>query len=777
MVYCIYYNDTKERHIKFMVDYLILTEKPSAAKNFVAALGGRSGNFDGKSFQIVNARGHLMTFVEPQKMVDPSLEEQYASWSLKDMPWKPSEMNWHKTYQRGKNPRTGKVESTKSLVEDIKKAASNAKAIVIATDTDPSGEGDLLAWEIIKAIGWSGKVYRANFVDEGKASIEKAMRNLTDVSDSTKHGAYLKSEARNKWDFLSMQLTRIATTVARVKGYNVRVANQGRLKSVILFKTYDQLRAIENYVKTPYYEVKFQNENGHKFTRKFEDGVDEWRFKTEDEANKDMASYHDSEVANVKRTRKTKAPDKLLDLSALSSILSKKGFPAKTVLATYQKMYEAQIVSYPRTEDKTITPGQFNDLDPLIDKIADVVGVDKSLLTHRSPRKTHVKAQGAHGANRPGMVVPKSLASLDATYGKGAKEIYDILAKNYLAMYGEDYVYEAVSANLKDYPDFKTSFSIPIEMNYKAVFDSASANSDDDDDADENGNGDIGTVGSPFVYEGANKKPSKPTMTWIMKFLEKHDVGTGATRVSTLGELTAGKNPLMKESRGKLTLTDAGKVSAILSEGTYIASVDATKKLFDMMDRVGKLEQEPAVLLKSAQELIKHDMKIMHGNVDNLDGVVAKSAPRKEKVTATINGQEIAFSSEWGGHKFTDAELDDLKAGKSITFESKFGKVSGKLTEQTYKGKQFWGFKKEEADKATAKVGGKAVKFKQEWSGHKFTPQEIADLSEGKEITFKFKTKAGKEMEATGKLEEQSFKGKKFWGFKVAKFDGKPIKK
>ena len=69
----------------------------------------------------------------------------------------------------------------------------------------------------------------------------------------------------------------------------------------------------------------------------------------------------------------------------------------KQVLDTYQKMYEAQVVSYPRTEDKNITPEQFNELLPLVDKIANVVGVDASLLTHRQPRSTHVT--GGFGGN------------------------------------------------------------------------------------------------------------------------------------------------------------------------------------------------------------------------------------------------------------------------------------------------------------------------------------------------------------------------------------------
>ncbi|GAP05170.1 topoisomerase-like protein, partial [Fructobacillus tropaeoli] len=62
--------------------------------------------------------------------------------------------------------------------------------------------------------------------------------------------------------------------------------------------------------------------------------------------------------------QKETQPPKLLDLASLSAILAKEGFQAKEVASTYQKLYEAKIVSYPRTEDKTITPEQYEDLRP-----------------------------------------------------------------------------------------------------------------------------------------------------------------------------------------------------------------------------------------------------------------------------------------------------------------------------------------------------------------------------------------------------------------------------
>ena len=49
-----------------MANYLIITEKPSAAQNFVKALGGKVGQFEGNNFNITNLRGHVMTLKEPE---------------------------------------------------------------------------------------------------------------------------------------------------------------------------------------------------------------------------------------------------------------------------------------------------------------------------------------------------------------------------------------------------------------------------------------------------------------------------------------------------------------------------------------------------------------------------------------------------------------------------------------------------------------------------------------------------------------------------------------
>lgn len=768
-----------------MYDYTILCEKPSASRNFAKALGGMKGEYNGKKYQIVSARGHLLSFVEPHEMVDQSVGEKYKSWALNMMPWDLSKLQWTR-----KPKRSDEVKLVKSLGASFK----TSKSVVIATDVDPSGEGQLIAWEILDEVKWNGDVYRMNFADEAEVSIQKAFDNMVKLPPMLQDGEYLKAEARSRFDFASMQLTRIASKSAESEGYHV-TARQGRLKSVMVSHVYAQEQAIKNYVRKPYYEVKFKDENGHTFARKLtKEQIDNGdakgiRFDQKADAERDAQTYHEDAVTDVKRTRKTSAPGALLDLSTLSSILSTKGFSADTVLSTYQKMYEETYVSYPRTEDKQITPEQFNEMLPLVNRIASVVSVDINLLTHRTPRKTHVKEGCAHGANRPGKKVPASLSEIDAFGGKCAVAIYETLALNFLAMFGEDYEYESVTARLTTYPDFVTAFTVPIKLNYKEIFDTSKQSKDDDNDENTTGN-DIGTIGSPFVSEGANAKPSKPTMKWLMSYLNKKDVGTGATRTSTLAEITkATKQQLMTEKRGVLATTDAGKVTAITAKGTFIANADITKQLFDFMKDVGKGKATIDNIMKLANDVITHDKQKMMENAKDLRSVLGEPSKklqgrqaieRAEGIWVKTNAK-ISFKRTWKDYRFTDEDVKTLLNGGSVsvTFKTSKGSmmtVSGVLAVGEYNGHKFVGFKPD-FDSAPKPVDPnktpfKDGTFKNTWGGHKFTEAELKALADGQSITFKHKGKYGVSM-VTGSIQKQEFTndaGKKvsFYGFKKA---------
>ena len=325
----------------------ILTEKPSAGRNFAKALGGASGSYNGEQYIIVAARGHLYEFADPEKQVAKALADQYYSWDLKHLPWNETDFTWKRV----------KKQDADSALGPIQQQLSKCDEITIATDVDPTGEGELLAWEILDELGLHPKKWsRMYFTDEAPKSIQQAFVNRKPLKDMATDMDYIKADYRSKFDFLTMQFTRIAT----LNGDGRSVLRQGRLKSAMVLIVGNQLKAIAEYKKVPFYQNRFKDENGVVYTN-----PDEPQYKSKDEVPNNL---HPSSVTVDSKTMKSSAPPKLLDLAALSARLSSRGYKAKDVLAVYQKMYESQVVSYPRTEDKVITPEQFNELLPKIDQ-------------------------------------------------------------------------------------------------------------------------------------------------------------------------------------------------------------------------------------------------------------------------------------------------------------------------------------------------------------------------------------------------------------------------
>lgn len=708
----------------------VLTEKPSAGRAFAAALGGVQGTFNGEQYVVVSARGHLFELAQPHEQLVGATSDDVAkmkSWNLANLPWDSSRFSWKRVMSQ----------SAGDTLKQLRQVLPRVDEIVIATDLDPTGEGDAIAWNIIDELNLHSKKFsRMEFTDEAAASIQRAFVKRRPVKSMLDEGDYLKANFRDRFDFLTIQFTRIASLCAGQQA----VLRQGRLKSAMVKLVGDQLAAHKNYVKTTEYQNRFRDDHGVLYTN-----PDEPRFKTEAEVPQ---IYGPSKVILDKKTNKATAPKRLLDLAGLSARLSGRGIKADQVLATYQKMYEAQVVSYPRTEDKTITTEQFNELLPFVNQIAAVAGVNPALLTHRAPRKTHVKDAGAHGANRPGPVVPASLDALKGKFGPIAPLIYLELARSYLAMLAEDYLYESQEGHLETYPAFKGRANVPLSLGWKQVF----HDPDDDKDAEsgeeseDNPKG-LGSLANPLVYEIIPPRPEHPSMKWLMKQLEKRDVGTGATRTSTYADVTnaRAKYPLLNESRGKITMSTFGDMSHRLLPGTRIGDLELTERVYGMMRDVATGKAVADDLLAEVAQWVAEDMETMRRNAAQMRKDLGLSEMPREKLKHegvwAETGEVVKFNLEWGGHTFTDAELAALLAGHEIAFNAISAKdkkpypVKGKLAQQVFEknGKQFpfVGFKRDMAGKPDA--SGRQMP-PEEWCSHSFTVEERSDLMAGKKV-------------------------------------------
>ena len=720
----------------------ILTEKPSAARNFAKALGGQSGTCNGESYVIAFARGHLFELKQPVDQVDPSKRAKYASWSLSELPWDVNDF----AFEREKKKDTSK------LLADIKKTLGSCDELAIATDSDVSGEGGLLAWEIISELGLDHKpISRMYFTDESPASIKKAFVSRKRLTSMEDHDEYRMAWLRSRWDFLSMQWTRIASELVDKRA----IVRQGRLKSAMIVLVGDQLKAHNEWKKVPFYEPRFRDENGVMYI-----DPDAQRFAHESDV--DLSGLHTSSVTVDSKTMKRSGPPRMLDLAGLSALLSAKGVKAAEVLKIYQKMYESQVVSYPRTEDKHVTKEQFAELVRNAPAIARAVGIDPSLLTHTAARSTHVKDSGAHGANRPGPVVPSSLAEVENKYGKTGAMIYELLARSALAVLAEDYEYEAQKGHVTDFPAYVGSCSVPKKQGWKAVLGGASM-ADDDDDAN-NGAG-LGTIAQPFVHEGVPPRPVAPTVKWLMKQLERRDVGTGATRTSTFAEVSSSKAryPLMDETKGRISLTETGEISYRLLPGTHIGDLAITERVFSDMKAVAKGEKQADDVLAEVARLVTDDIAVMTANAQTMRKDLGMGDyVEKEYFEGTWQktGAHVRFNRTWSGHRFTDQECMDLLAGKDIEITATSKRTGGDFTvigsfgEYEFEGRKCIGFIPDFTKPTSAAKRGVAPKM---MLGVKLTDEQREKIEAGEKVLVEGmkSKKSGKNFDAYLFLEDK----------------------
>ena len=772
-----------------MATIAILNEKPSQARNIAKNFGasGFRTTRNGDTIIIVHALGHLYQYdtKDITKMVPADKYEKYKSWDLKNLPWHASDFDWDKLVPRS---------DVKDVLKNLKSVFSQCDEICIMTDVDPTGEGQVLGWEPIDKLGFSHKkITRAYFSDEtDKDQTLKAFDNRVTLKPMKQDPEWKMGAFRQRWDFVSMQFSRITRNL----GDNRTNLPQGRLKSAIIRIIGDRLAEIKAYKKVPSYQVKFKDANGNIFTKSDAEQYP----KADDVPIKDFKTGTVQLVGT--QTKKT-TPPALLTLSFLSSALESKGYKTDEVLGTYQKMYQSGITTYPRTEDKFVTPDQFDQMLPLIDKIANLVGVNPKELTHRKPRKTHVKEGGVHGANRPGKNVPNNLQEL-SQFGPSAIDIYVLLARNYLATLAEDYEYEQQKANLKEYPEYTSSISVPKKLGWKSIYSDVSI----DEEAEEYKS--FGRTADPYVHEGFPPKPAQPTMKWLMtqldkgskantgakkeaivkrteeilKLLNEHGhkvetsgIGTGATQASTYSDLTKTKkvkgkivtHPMIKSVKGKLQLTTQGQMSYELLPDTYIGSLELTELVYAEMTAIkaGLLNMDKC--LDEIEFFVKQDLQTMMINSEkmrkNLNIEVNDLADQKEKEVLEFEGKEWNVSREWGGERFTDQQWADLKAGKTIEVTRISAKtknpytVLGKLSKQSFKG-----------DKGTVEyVGFENLGFAPNkecpnaFGGHVFTDDEKAKLNAGESIYVeKLKsTRTGNFYNANLKLEDDGNGGKK----------------
>lgn len=724
-----------------MEKLLIIAEKPSAGRNFQKALGGSSGTFEGDSYVVVNLRGHILAHETPEKVARREYAATVGTFGhIENLPW---QYTW---FDFDKRTIPGNVRDfAQNVIENIRGYLNEGYVPVIASDVDAMGEGDLLVQEVLTYVGYKGKVYREYHVDETPKSITKALREKKDVT--ARNEGLIAATTRMTLDFLTQQLVRVATVTVQESGYKLpRPVPVGRLQSTIVRFVGDQIQALDAYKPSSVWESRYNLDDVLILTN-----PDVEQFPTKDAWNPGNLPM-ESAVREVKQTPGRTAPPKALSQTALAKVMSQHGIPTKKTLELAQKMYDDSVMSYPRTEDNFITPEQFTEMLPMVDDIIRLLGLSPEVFTHRTPRKTHVKEGGSHGALRPGSSLPDSLDALDVTYGKGASAVYKTVAERFLMMFLEDTEWVRHDYETTDTP-------VPFKGSIRIVTKKGVTDPDEDTDDVVTRLPDVNHKAKLYAHEVKSVKPKKPNEAWVLGQLIKHNVGTAATQGSTVARLVGQDNnfPLVagKKTTDALSLSPIGNVAYQVAKAISLGTPECTRSYEEKIKQVVKGETTQDAVFTEFTRVMDTDAKAIEHLSFDLKGL--GFTPISKKVEGIWNGAKVKIPDSCKGYTFTQEELNTLFNGGSVTFEGKdFNgkpvKTSVKLGYVNYKGHQYVGF--HDASYCYGVWNGEEIKFKRSFMNYAFTDEDCDRLLAGEDISFTVQGEKGP-MQVSGKLERQ----------------------
>ena len=337
----------------------ILAEKPSVAREIariVGAMKKEEGYFTGNGYHVTWALGHLVQLVLP----DGYGIKGFRRDSLPVIPERfeliPRQVKTDKGYKADA--------AAVKQIKVITKLWSESDSIIVATDC--AREGELIFRYLYAYTGCTLPFQRLWISSLTDAAIRKGLKELKDGHEYD--NLYQAAKARSEADWLVGINGTQALTIAAGRGtYSV-----GRVQTPTLAMVCKRFWENKRFTPEPVHQLHFTVPSvSASEVVKFA-SVEKWRDKEEAAAlyNKVKAQMA-ATVVKVEKKEKVENPPLLYDLTTLQKEANTKhGFTAEQTLDLVQKLYEAKLVTYPRTSSRYIPEDVFDEVPALFDRLA-----------------------------------------------------------------------------------------------------------------------------------------------------------------------------------------------------------------------------------------------------------------------------------------------------------------------------------------------------------------------------------------------------------------------
>ena len=467
------------------------------------------------------------------------------------------------------------------VVEELRSLVKGAREVYLATD--PDREGEAIAWHIKEAVGVKNPK-RVVFYEITKDAVVEAIKHPRNIDDDLRRA----QEARRVLDRL------VGYDLSGLIWKKVRYGlSAGRVQSPALRILMEREREIRAFIPEKFWVIlaEVKNKNNETFVLTcLEEPRDEKLVKK----IIDIGKREVWKVKDISETEAKRSPRAPFITSTLQQTASSRfGFSPFRTMGIAQKLYEAGLITYMRTDSVNLSQTALNQIYVVINK-----KYGKEYLSPRTHAGKIMHAQEAHEAIRP-----TNLFNEREGYGDDQKKLYRLIWQRAVASQMADArimrTKITVQAGEGEIPDFVINGS-------RTLFDGWLK-------ADPEANGDdvelpkvsIGEILKLINLESQEKEtqpPARYTEAGLVKELEKRGIGRPSTYASIIR--TIEERGYVNKINKTLYPTDTGDVVSTFLE-KYFSDYISDSFTSDMESKLDLIAEGKAEYKKILADFYK----------------------------------------------------------------------------------------------------------------------------------------------------------------------------
>ena len=566
-----------------MAKNLLIVESPAKA--------GTIKKYLGKDYNVVASKGHVIDLPKSRLAVDidNDFEPQYIT-----------------------------IRGKAQLLRELKKAASEATNVYLATD--PDREGEAISWHLARALSINpDSACRITFNEITKNAVQEAVKQP------------------RKIDMNLVDAQQARRVLDRLVGYQIspilwekikKNLSAGRVQSVALRLICEREEAIISFVPEEFWTIDLEMKKGAKKfqARYFGEGTKEVKLNNASDAEKILNDIQDKDatVSSVKLGSAKRNPAPPFTTSTLQQDASRKlGFSAMKTMQIAQGLYEGVnlggkagtvgLITYMRTDSLRLSPVAIKEAN---EYITTLYGEN-----YATPRqfKSKGSAQDAHEAIRPTSVkfLPdaiKSKLTLDQY------KLYKLIWSRFVAGQMSPAVYDTMNVQIKiNGHVFKAAGSKLQFPGFTTIYTEGTDGKEEKEKMLPGlEKGDVVSVVKSDANQHFTQAPPRYTEASLVKELEEKGIGRPSTYAPTL--YTIVDRGYVTRSRKILTPTELGMVTNDLLQKNFesLFNVDFTANMEDKLDEIGQGKLQWKSVIRDFYPDLEKSLQLARKNVEKV---------------------------------------------------------------------------------------------------------------------------------------------------------------